>query len=67
MTIQSILEFLDGKKAIILAIAGLIIGYLVQTNVVDGQLGALILAILNILAGGTAYATDKVLGARKRF
>jgi len=60
------LQFLDGKKAIICAVAGLVIAYLVQTNVMTGELGTLILSILNLLAGGTAIATNKVLGARMR-
>jgi len=60
----SILQWLDGKKAVLLAIAGLVVGYLTTANILDSQLGALILSILNILAGGAAYATDRVLGQR---
>ena len=42
----------------------LIVGFLVSTGYMPGDLGTLILGILSILAGGTAVATDKVLGTR---
>lgn len=63
---EKILEFLDGKKAKLTAIAGLIFGYLVAAGFMDAKLGALILSIINILAGTTAVITDKQLGSRKR-
>lgn len=63
---DKVLQFLDGRKAIILAIAGLIIGYLSTTNVIDDQLAALILAILNILGGSAAYATEAKFGKAVR-
>ncbi len=61
---EKILQFLDGRKAKILAICGLVIGYLITTNIIDAKLGGLILSILNIIAGGTVIATDKMLGKR---
>jgi hypothetical protein len=63
---ENLLKYLDGKKTIILAVIGLIDGYLVTTGTIDGLLGALILSILNILGGGAALATNKILGARIR-
>ena len=62
--LEQILQFLDGRKAILLAVVGLVIGYLTATNVLDAQLGALILSVLNVLAGGAVVATNKVLGHR---
>jgi hypothetical protein len=59
-----ILQWLDGKKTVILAIVGAIIGYLVAAGTISGQLGTLILAILNILGGGAVVATNAVLGNR---
>lgn len=64
--ILKILEFLDGKKAKIVAICGVIVGYLSATNVIDPKLATAILSILSIIAGGAAIATDKIYGARFR-
>ena len=61
---KNLLIYLDGKKAIILTIAGLILNYLIVVETLDAKLGALILGVLNLLAGGTVIATNKVLGKR---
>ncbi|MFA5014820.1 MAG: hypothetical protein WC549_04705 [Actinomycetota bacterium] len=61
---DKLLQFLDGRKTYILAISGLIIGYLSTANIIDGKLATLILSILNVIAGGAVVATDQVLGRR---
>ena len=60
---ENFLRYLDGRKAILAAVCGLIITYLVKTNVIDGDLGVLVLSVINLLAGGAVIATDKVLGS----
>ena len=64
--LEVLLQWLDGKKAMILAISGLVVGYSVAANFLDARLGTLILSILNILSGGAVVATNQVLGARDR-
>lgn len=62
---EKVLNFLDGKKAIILAICGAILSYLVAGDVITPNLGALIQTILSILGGGAVYATNDLNGANK--
>ena len=59
-----LLEFLDGKKAKLLAIVSIVISVLTRLGYLEQQLAVDIFSILTILAGGTALATDKVLGKR---
>ena len=63
---DSILRFLDGKKAKILAIAGIVCGYLTAVGYLDAKLSTMILSILNILAGGAAVASDRSFGRSYR-
>ena len=62
--LNSILQFLDGRKAKILAVAGIVIGLASLKGWLDGDVSTAILSILNILAGGAAVATNKILGNR---
>lgn len=61
---QSILVWLDGKKAYILAISAAINSYLVAAGIYEASLGALLQTILSILGGGAMVATTK-LGIKK--
>jgi type IV secretory pathway VirB2 component (pilin) len=65
-TLNKILDFLDGRKAKILGIVSVVIGYMTATGAMSADLATAILAVLNIIAGGAAMATDKTLGFRKR-
>ncbi len=51
-TIHAIVAWLEGKKTIIIAIAALIISYLVTTGFFSAALGTLFQTILSLLAGG---------------
>jgi hypothetical protein len=64
--LNDILTFLDGKKAIIFGIASAVLSYLVAGSIIDKELGALIQTILTLLSGGAVYATNQVLGSRRR-
>lgn len=61
--IAQALGYLQGKKAVIMAILTAINAYAVAVNLYDAQLGALIATILSILAGGAVLATTK-MGSR---
>jgi len=61
------LEWLDGRKAKILAISAVCISYSVASGLIDANLGALLQTIISILAGGAIAATSdmKVGGANR--
>lgn len=50
--IHAIVAFLEGKKALILSIAGLIISFLVTDGVLRASLGTLLQSILSLLGTG---------------
>lgn len=58
-----VLEFLDGKKAKLLAILGVILGMCSRLGYIDAQMATDILSILTIMAGGASVATDRVMGS----
>ena len=60
-----ILEFLHGKKAIILGVSGAVLIYLTKETVISGNLAMLLQTILAILGGGADVATGKLMGVRK--
>lgn len=63
----SLLNYLDGKKAVILSISALVLSYLVTAGVLEPSLGTLLQSILSILGGGAVYATkDMSLGGQNR-
>lgn len=65
--LAKLLAFLDGKKSIILAIAGPVLAYLVKINAIDVDLGLLLSTILSVLAGGAKVVTaDMALGGKNR-
>jgi hypothetical protein len=60
-----ILDWLDGRKAKMLAIAGVFLGMASRLGYLDSQIATDILSILTIMAGGASVATDKVIGSFK--
>jgi len=62
--LKYLLEYLDGKKAKIVAVSAIILNILTRMGYLDAQLAVDIFSILNILAGGAAVATDRNLGKR---
>lgn len=63
---HSILEFLHGKKATIVAIISLVTGYLASQGVLEQDLAVLINSIMLVLAGGADYQTKKLLGTNRK-
>lgn len=59
-----VLQFLDGKKAVILGCCSAVLSYLVAGQLIDANLGALLQTIISLLTGGAVIATNK-LGAKK--
>lgn len=50
--VHSVVAWLDGKKAIILALSSPTISYLVTENIIKPSLGTLLTTLLSILCGG---------------
>ncbi len=63
--LEQILNWLDGKKAVILSISALILSYLVTAGILEPSLGTLLQSILSILGGGAVYATSDLKGANR--
>ena len=59
---EKLLEFIDGRKTTILAIASAICAYTVASGLITAELGALIQTIISIIAGGAVIASNRVLG-----
>ena len=55
----SLLNFLEGKKTILVGVSGAVVSYLVTAGVIDASLGSLIQTVLTLVFGGAA-----VVGAR---
>ncbi len=55
--LQSVVDFLHGKKVIILAISGAILLFLGTSHLISAPLAILIQSCLTILGGGTDVAT----------
>lgn len=66
MTLEQILKFLDGKKAIITGVILTTVGYLVSVGVIDKELANYINTIITIVFGVAEYKTPGVLGARRK-
>ena len=62
---QSLLEWLDGKKSTILLIASAINTYCMAGGLYNTQLGALIQTILSVLAGGAKLVTADMQGQNR--
>lgn len=59
-TLTQVLTWLDGKKSTILAICAAILSYLVASQLITANLGALLQTILSILTGGAVVASNKL-------
>ncbi len=58
--LQKIVDFLHGKKAVIIGVFGLVVAYLVQEGQVSPNLGTLLSGIIALLGGGADFATKKL-------
>lgn len=58
---NEILLWLDGRKTYIASIAIILIPYLVATNVITAELGAVIAGIIGVLTGTGKYVTDEAV------
>ena len=61
-----LLNWLDGKKSIILGCIGAVSSYLVAVQVITPDLGVLVTTISALLGGTAIVASDKILGTRYR-
>lgn len=66
MDLNRLLALLDGKKAKIVGIVGLTLGFFTLKGIIDGDTSTYILSVINILAGTAAFATEKALGKSRR-
>ena len=64
---EKLLQFLDGKKAVILGIIVTTLSFLVLKNQLDPDTAVYINTVLTILFGGTEIATPRVLGSRRKY
>lgn len=55
------LKWLSGKKSAIVGIFALIVTYLLTEGVINENLAILFNGVLVIIAGGTSYATGKLV------
>lgn len=60
---MKVLEFLDGKKTVIGAIASPVVGWLIIKGYIDGDTATLVLSIVSIWTG--IALGDKVRKAKK--
>lgn len=60
-----LLEWLDGKKTLLLSIGTLVVGYLIKIHTIDVDLGFLLQGILSLLAGGAKLATNDMQGSNR--
>jgi hypothetical protein len=54
---EKILNFLDGKKSVIIAILGAVVVWITKENLVDLATAELLMAVIGILGGGASYVT----------
>lgn len=61
-----LLQWLDGKKAVILGCVGAVSSYLVSIQAISPDLGVLITTISALLGGAAVSASNKYLGSKYR-
>lgn len=59
---EKVLLWLDGKKSMFLAVAALVLSYLVTNGTLSPAAGTLIQGVLSVLAGGVKLATSDLQG-----
>lgn len=59
--LEQLLWWLNGKKAVLLAVASAINSYAVSTSIIAPELGSLIQTLLSIVFGGAAIATQQAV------
>ena len=60
------LMWLDGKKAVLTAIAGSLNTYALAAGLIDSNMAVLIASIIGALSGTAVVATNQVLGSKYR-
>jgi len=66
MNIQQILQFFDGRKAMIVAVIATTASFMAARGVIDADVATFINTIIGILAGYAEYKTPQILGSRLR-
>jgi hypothetical protein len=56
-----VLEFLQGKKTVILGCLLILVSYLSQDNIISANLGYALSAMLTLIGGGASYATTRLV------
>ncbi len=59
-TLKTILNFLDGKKTVIVAILGALVVWITKENWVDLPSAEMLMAMIAILGGSASYATKQL-------
>lgn len=62
---QEVLNWLVGRKALFVAVAGFVLSYLVTDHTLSPAVGTLIQGVLSLLGGGAHAATLDMQGANK--
>lgn len=57
---KTILQFLDGKKTVIVAILGAVVVWVTKENWVDLFTGEMLMTVIAILGGTASYATKQL-------
>lgn len=65
-TTERILEFLHGKKAIIVGISAVLITYFSKETIISDNLALALQSILAILGGGADILTNQKLGVHRK-
>lgn len=64
---EKILQFLDGKKAVIVGIILTTLSFLVSKGELDADTASFVSTIVTLLFGGAEIATPKYLGLRRKY
>ena len=66
MNLETILQFLDGKKVIFSGCIMAVFAYLASAGTITPELNALIATLCTILFGTASIVTPQVLGGRRK-
>lgn len=63
---KKLLQWLDGKKSVIIGSLGAVNTYLIAAGYITAELGALFASLLALTGYGAVVATNQVLGTKQR-
>jgi len=66
MDFEKLLQVLDGKKAMIVAVIATTVSFLSARGILDGDIATFINTIVGIIFGYAEIKTPAVLGARRK-